>query len=60
MMEKLIAGQRVSFSPTFIGTAEEFIRVHQFLYSMKTEDQKKSIIKELKSVYKELKVSDIT
>lgn len=53
-MEKVIAGIRVSFSPVFTGTVEEFIRIHQHLYNLKVAEDQKKVIKELKSVYKEI------
>jgi len=53
-MERQIAGIRVSFSPVFNGTVEEFIRIHQHLYELKVPDEQKKVIKELRSIYKEI------
>ena len=53
-MERLIAGMRVSFSPGFDGTVEEFIRIHRHLFEKRVPEDHKKVIKELRLIYKEI------
>jgi hypothetical protein len=54
-MERIIAGMRISSPDSTDLTVEEFVRIHQPLTELMTDEQKKAFNKELRAFHKELK-----